>query len=224
LERLADAARVPSYLLHGSLLSTLHFVRKVAFPAPDDTTDYARLEESVEGCAQEAAELARGHYRRSWIKAVAEEERRQAEEDANAWRPIPAHREESALLWERLESCAPDERAFLLDHASTFRSWALVERIVDQVACEAKRNPSLALEWAELTVEIALRVPGEDGWPDRVRGYASAALVFALRAAGRVDDAAHLVSRAAESWAFGATLPGPLEEERFRELLGETSA
>jgi transcriptional regulator with XRE-family HTH domain len=221
VERLADAARVPSYLLHGSLLSALHFVRKVAFPDPDDLTDYQRIEESVEWSAREAAELARGHFRKSWIRAVLEEEARKAEEDANAWRPTSEHREESSLLWERLESCTLDERAFLIDHTTTFQSWALAEKIADQVIDEAKRNPARALEWAELAVEVALRVAGEEGWPERVRGYAYGALALAQRAAGKADDAAGTVILAARHWELGATLPGLLDEERFRALLGE---
>jgi transcriptional regulator with XRE-family HTH domain len=124
-------------------------------------------------------------------------------------------RREAEEVWTRLEHLpAPQRRRLLALSLRAGRSWALVVRICEASARAAAEHPGEALDLAELALSVAERVPGEEGWRSRVRGYAWAHVANARQAAEDVPGAAEAFAVARDLWRAGAVAdPGGLIPE-----------
>jgi transcriptional regulator with XRE-family HTH domain len=120
------------------------------------------------------------------------------------WHPRPEDRFEGAELWGRLERFPARDRNLLVDAAQEFAHWALCERICLQSADLTDEDARQALGLAELAVRIAQRVPGEDTWRLRLKGFAVAHLAFARSATGDPASAAETFREARQLWEDGA--------------------
>lgn len=128
---------------------------------------------------------------------------REGEEWEEVWHPRPDDRIDGAELWGRLERFPVRDRNLLVDASQEFAHWALCERICLQSADLAEEDARQSVGLAELAVRIAQRVPGEDNWRSRLKGFALAHLAFA-RAAGGDPGAAETFREARQLWDDGA--------------------
>lgn len=129
---------------------------------------------------------------------------REGSEWEEIWHPRPEDRFDGAELWGRLERFPMRDRNLLVDASQEFAHWALCERICLQCADLADEDARQALGLAELAVRIAQRVPGEDPWRSRLKGFALAHLAFARSAAGDPVSAAETLHEARQLWDAGA--------------------
>ena len=128
---------------------------------------------------------------------------------------------EAEKIWTRLERLpAPQRRRLVALSLRAGRSWALTVRICEASTQAAAEHPGEALDLAELALSIAERVPGEEGWRSRVKGYAWAHVANARQAAEDVPGAAEAFAQARDLWRAGAVAdPGGLiPESRWIEL------
>jgi hypothetical protein len=119
------------------------------------------------------------------------------------WHPRPEDRIDGAELWSRLERFPVRDRNLLVDTTQEFAHWALCERICLQSADLADEDARQAVGLAELAVRIAQRVPGEDNWRLRLKGFALAHLAFARSVFGD-PAAAEAFREARQLWDEGA--------------------
>lgn len=117
--------------------------------------------------------------------------------------PSPDDREEAADLWERLERHDPELRRVLVEEAEEYQSWALCERVAAE-SLRAADDPRKSLKLAELALQIAGRVPGEQTWRWRLEGYALAHVASARRACGDLAGADRDLAEAKRLWEAGA--------------------
>lgn len=120
------------------------------------------------------------------------------------WHPRPEDRLDGAELWSRLERFPERDRNLLVDAAQEFAQWALCERICLQCADLADEDARQAVRLAELAVRIAQRVPGDDTWRSRLKGFALAHLAFARSALGDLAGAAEAFREGRQLWDEGA--------------------
>lgn len=129
------------------------------------------------------------------------------------WHPRPEDRVDGAELWSRLERFPERDRNLLVDAAQEFAHWALCERICLQSADLADEDARQAVGLAELAVRIAQRVPGDDAWRSRLKGFALAHLAFARSAQGDPAGAADALREGRQLWNDGAPGdPGLLDD------------
>lgn len=117
--------------------------------------------------------------------------------------PSPDDREEAADLWGRLERREPELRRILIEEAEEYQSWALCERVAAESLGTAD-DPRKSLELAELALQIAGRVPGEQTWRWRLEGYVLAHVANARRACGDLAGAERDFAQARKLWEAGA--------------------
>ncbi|MFY9824617.1 MAG: hypothetical protein WAM82_24785 [Thermoanaerobaculia bacterium] len=133
--------------------------------------------------------------------------------------PSPADRLEAPALWTVLLNGSKAERDLLLEEAHEYWSWAVCELACEESIAAAPGSAEQALEIAELAVEIARRVPGEDLWCNRLLGFAEAHLGNAWRAHSKPQVADETFARAIPLWKAGASAdPGLLNEARVLGL------
>lgn len=115
-------------------------------------------------------------------------------------RPSPEEeRREAEQIWTRLEKHPVPFRRRLIELSPRSGSWALAVR-----ACEAslKGSADEMLELAELALSIAERVPGEESWRSRLKGYCWAHVAKARRDAN-LPGADEASAQARELWRAG---------------------
>lgn len=133
--------------------------------------------------------------------------------------PCAEDRPPGLALWRRLEPRSAEERRLLIETLPSFRSWALVEILCEISENEASANAREALDLARLAVQVAERVPGGDGWRERVCGYAGLFLANAIRVANQLQSAEITLRLARERFDRGAADdPGLLSEVRALDL------
>ncbi len=150
-------------------------------------------------------------------------DRQDEERRAEALRPKAEDRAAVPGLLRRLARRTPEERAFLVEVASPFASWALAERLAHGTAeagDDDLRRLGASIERTRLAVQIAGQVAGPKSWKDRVLGYTRAFLAQELRAAGDNQAAQEAAAEAERSWEAGLDDEGLLDEGRFRKALG----
>lgn len=150
---------------------------------------------------------------------------REGEEWEEVWHPRPEDRFDGAELWSRLERVPARDRNLLVDATQEFAHWALCERICLQSADLSGEDPRQSVGLADLAVRIAQRVPGDDNWRSRLKGFALAHLANARYALGDAEGASEALREARELWAAGAAGdPGLLDGSClliFEVALGE---
>ncbi|HBL29694.1 MAG TPA: hypothetical protein DD490_22900 [Acidobacteria bacterium] len=129
----------------------------------------------------------------------------EGEEWEAVWHPRPEDRVEGEELWSRLERFPARERLLLVDASPEFSHWSLCERICLQSAELAEEDLRQAHGLAELALRIATRVPGEDDWRARLKGFALAHLGNVRQAQGDLDGAAEALREARRLWDAGAS-------------------
>jgi transcriptional regulator with XRE-family HTH domain len=133
--------------------------------------------------------------------------------------PSAADRQAAAALWAELESASIAQRRLLLDEAPEYWNWALVELVCAESVRAAPSSAKRALELAELAVDIASRVRGEELWCKRVLGYAGVHAGHAQRVGGQLKPAEAEFSKALVLWKAGAAAdPGLLDDVRVLSL------
>jgi transcriptional regulator with XRE-family HTH domain len=145
-----------------------------------------------------------GIVRSVWGRFFLEMLVREGCEWEEVWHPRPEDRIDGAELWGRLERFPVRDRTFLVDATQEFAHWALCERICLQSADLADEDARQSVGLAELAVRIAQRVPGEDSWRSRLKGFALAHLAFA-RSAGGEPGGAVALREALQLWDEGAS-------------------
>jgi transcriptional regulator with XRE-family HTH domain len=200
LRRLMEAFRFPPPLLDG-LLAFLRALRQVITlgDAPGAGSP-AEIDRVAAGTGQAVEELTRA----SFSLAVA-----QLAPAGSA--PAAADRREAPALWARLEPLSPAERLGLVRGGERFRGWALAERLCAESAREAADRPEKAVELAELALEIARLVPGDERWRARLQGYVLVFLGHAHRVSGNLPAAEEAFARSREAWQEAAEPPARLE-------------
>ncbi len=133
--------------------------------------------------------------------------------------PSAEERPLGLALWLRLEPHSADGRRLLAETLPSFGSWPLVEILCEASADEASATAGEALDLARLAVQVAERVPGNEGWRERVCGYAGLFLANAIRVANQPQSAEITMRRARGRFDFGAADdPGLLSEVRALDL------
>jgi transcriptional regulator with XRE-family HTH domain len=128
-------------------------------------------------------------------------------------------RRRAPTLWARLRPYTARERRALVKEAGEFHSWALCELLCAESIRAAADHAARSIELAELALEVALSVGGEEGWRWLVEGYARAFLGNALRVAGELAAADRALARARELWTAGAAADtGVLDGARLLDL------
>lgn len=123
----------------------------------------------------------------------------------------------AAELWEVLEPLGPDERR-LLTKAKLFQKPALVELLCQKSIDLAAHDADLAVAVAELALELAGRVPGEEKARWRLQGYAGFHYGNALKMKSTLAGAQAFL-RAEALWDKGQPdKPGWLDEARVMGL------
>jgi len=146
-----------------------------------------------------------GIVRSVWGRYFLEMLIREGGEWDEVWHPRPEDRLDGAELWSRLERFPGRDRNLLVDASQEFAHWALCERICLQSADLAEVDARQAVALADLAVRIAARVPGEDGWRLRLKGFALAHLGNARSAQGDPARAAEALREARRLWDEGAS-------------------
>ena len=129
-------------------------------------------------------------------------------------------RREAEWIWTALERFPIQRRAKLIKMTvDAGGSWALAERFVHESERMAAHHIGDTLELAALGLEIASRVPGEEGWRSRVMGYCWAFVANARRVANDFAGADEAFAKAWELWRAGRS-SGPqwLAEWRLLDL------
>lgn len=131
--------------------------------------------------------------------------------------PQPAERNRGDELWERLKRYRTTEiQAALVAECPDFWDWALCERVCRESERTAPRDPQKAIALSELALSVALQVPAEENWHNRLQAYAHAHVGNALRAKGELRRAAEAFDRFDALW--GPDGPDLLEEARALDM------
>lgn len=160
------------------------------------STERRKIKSAVISTGVAAAESVGHLLVRRREREKAEEARREAEE-----------------LWASLKTATRQERRDLVALFPEFQSWALAVRVCEASIRAAADKTEVALELADLAMYIAERVPGEEGWRSRVKGYASAHVANALRVSNDFAGADEAFARAWELWRAGTVADSDLVPE-----------
>ena len=127
-------------------------------------------------------------------------------------------RHEADALWQRLKDLPEEARLAVVQVAEEFQTWALCERVCQESASEASRQVERAAGLARLAEEIAERVPGPEGWRDRLRGLARGHSANVLRVFGNLKPADATLEEAQRLWRAGYDPDSVLDPGRLLDL------
>lgn len=132
--------------------------------------------------------------------------------------PRPEDRERAREQWALLEDLPEDQPRSVVRAAPEFQTWALAELVSEQSVVAASRDVDRALYLADLAVEIAERVQGPEGFPERVRGFVWAHNANVLRVAGELLKADYAMDKAKQFWEGGSDPDTLLDPGRLPDL------
>ena len=101
-------------------------------------------------------------------------------------------------LWDRLAGKSQKDRLTAVRSLREFQSPELCELLCARSEQEAEADPDLALELAELALEVAVRVPEDEASRSRLEGHVWEHLARALHEAGDLSGAEKALARARE--------------------------
>lgn len=117
--------------------------------------------------------------------------------------PRPEDRSQAEERMATLQELDEPTRLLLIKVNDDYQTWALVERTAQAAADAAGRDLREARAWASLSVEIARRIRGTEGWRNRVLGFALAQEAEIRKMAGE-GEAAAAFEEAKRLWQAGA--------------------
>ena len=109
-------------------------------------------------------------------------------------------RREAGESWARLKGFSIRDRRVLVAGAREYQTWALCEGLCAESERVAPGNAARAVELAELALEVAALVPGEQSWRLRLQGYAWAHVGNARRVANDWPRAEEAFQHARVLW------------------------
>lgn len=112
-------------------------------------------------------------------------------------------REKAKELCRTLLGAQKKMRRLYIGRGKEYRTWEVAERLSELSTKAARRSAWLALEIAQLAYRVAVRVPGEEKWRARVRGFCLAFVANAWRILGKLKKAERLFQRALQLWEQG---------------------
>lgn len=135
--------------------------------------------------------------------------------------PLPSDRDAVPGLWAVLCQYRPEEQRKAIENAPQLRSWALCEFLALESERQCANDPNEGIRLAELSVYLADKVSGTEGWRVRLRALALAHLANALRVAGDLRAAEQTFAQVASWWSVGmeADPSGLLSEARILALI-----
>lgn len=179
--------------------------------------------------------ISEGPRRDAWSRLLTPEERRKIARAAltTGWtaaeslygqlaasevkKKAEAARQEAGELWSRLKAQPGPKRRELAAAVPEPLRGALVERVCEASVRAAADDPRKSLELADLA--LALAGQAEEGWRNRLKGYAWAHAANARRVANDFAGADEAFVRAWDLWHAGAASdPGLLPEWRLLSL------
>jgi tetratricopeptide (TPR) repeat protein len=131
---------------------------------------------------------------------------------------LPGARSRAGEQWERLKDLPEKLALAVVRVASELQNWALCERVCEESERAASRDLEEAEGLALLAREIAERVPGPEGWRNRVRGFAAGHLPNVLRVAGELKAAEAGFVEARQLWDSGSDPDMVLDPGRLLDL------
>lgn len=114
-----------------------------------------------------------------------------------------AERQRGELLWERLRRVEPAQQRHLIEEELDFRSWGLCVKLCEESIRAACDSADRAVELAELAVFLAEWLPGDQGWCERMLGWAWFHLGNARRVHGDLVHAGIAFAKAQKHWEAG---------------------
>ncbi|HEV7503488.1 MAG TPA: helix-turn-helix transcriptional regulator [Thermoanaerobaculia bacterium] len=134
--------------------------------------------------------------------------------------PRAEDRHEAAQLWQRLAELPEDQQLAVVRVAQEFQTWALAELVCEESVIQTSRDVERTASLARLAREIAEKVPGTEGWRNRIRGYAVGHVANSLRLPGELEAADVILREAKRLWAVGCDPAGLLDPGRLLSLEG----
>lgn len=125
--------------------------------------------------------------------------------------PSADDRPRAEALWTELKPLDEETRRTVVHLAEEYQSWALCERVCQESLRAAAGSIEDAAALARLAQEIADRVRGPAGWPDRVRAFARAHGAKILQLGGGHQAAEAAFREARRLWSEGADPAGLLD-------------
>jgi transcriptional regulator with XRE-family HTH domain len=128
-------------------------------------------------------------------------------------------RREAPALWEGLRASPAEQWRQQVRQRPELQTAGFCELLCEESIRAAGDSARRARLLAQLAVDVAERVRGEEGWRRRTMGYAWAHLGSAVRVGNDLPAADAVVQRAAELWQAGAGAdPALLNEARVLGL------
>jgi len=112
----------------------------------------------------------------------------------STWDLVPAD-----VLWAELERCGVEERLLIVEEGMEYQTWGLCKLLCER-SLEAADGGRAELELAELALQVAERVPGDEDWRAGVQAFAWAHLGHARRKLGDRTGAEEAFARFRELW------------------------
>jgi transcriptional regulator with XRE-family HTH domain len=205
LERLAAAVGVPMRTVETVLLPILRQVL-AQLPPRAGGTPMGDAGPAGAGTRQGDVALASALHEAvasGLAMAAGELGRLEAEGKSASAVPRAADRLKGAELWERLEPCSAQERRWLIERLPEFQTWSLAERLGSESARAAADDATVALELAQLGLQVAELCRGEERWRKRLQGLCRAFLANARRVQGELRSAEREIAGARQLWDEG---------------------
>ena len=114
-----------------------------------------------------------------------------------------AERQQGVLLWGRIRRLSPAGQRQVIEEETEFRSWGLCVKVCEESVRAACDNADRAVALAELAVFLAERLPGDQGWCERMLGWAWYHLGNARRVHGDLTAAGLVFAKASRHWKAG---------------------
>jgi transcriptional regulator with XRE-family HTH domain len=108
------------------------------------------------------------------------------------------------VLWAELERCSVEERLLVVEEGVEYQTWGLCKLLCEK-SLEAA-DGKVALELAELALQVAERVPGDEDWSAGVQAFAWAHLGHARRKLSDRTGAEEAFARFRQLWHPEASL------------------
>jgi tetratricopeptide (TPR) repeat protein len=132
--------------------------------------------------------------------------------------PHAEDRLHAAESWAKLAKLSEGQQLAVVRVAREFQTWALAERVCAESVFQASRDVHRAASLAQLAREIAEKVQGPEGWPNRINGYALGHVANSLRVTGELETADAVFEKALRLWHAGSDPAAVLDPGRLLDL------